>query len=178
MALKRRTKLQWFLFFNHIDLKISQKWYNPKFNLDSVPPVVRCGVMHCFVFGKAGAEAIALWATACPSPCLPSHPSLPCPRAGPSQPGVVGAWHSALLGSSSCTLAGENQLWSEAGGLPGNWKGVIKNGIFQTTSDVLLAEGNRLLGIWTALGFGLNCKVGWDFRPPGSWGLRTQLKAY
>lgn len=136
-------------------------------------------VMGFFVFGKALAEEISLWAIACPAPCLSSNSSpLHCPRAGPSKSRVVEAWHSALLDSSSCTLTGENQLWSKAGGLPGNWKGVIKNGLFQTTSDVLLAEGNRLLGIWTALGFGLNCKVGWDFRPPGSWGLKTQLKAY
>lgn len=91
---------------------------------------------------------------------------------------VVGAWYSAFLDSSSCTLTRENQLRSEAGVLPGNWKEVIKNGVFQTTSDILLVEGNRLLGIWTALSFGLYCKIGWDFRPPVSWGLRTQLKAY
>lgn len=135
--------------------------------------------MHYFVSGKSWAEVISLWSTACSSSCPPSNPSLfHCPRAGPLQPGVMGAWHNTLLDSSSCIFTGENQLWSEAGNLPGNWTEVIKNGIFQTTSDVFLAEGNRLLGIWTALDFGLNCNVDWDFRPPGSWGLRKQLKAY
>lgn len=147
-------------------LKNKPKWDNPKIQFG----FSFCSCSLLWVMHKKKKKFLRLflvWAS-----------SFHYPRAGPSKPRVVEAWHSALLDSSSCTLTGENQLWNKAGGLPGNWKGVIKNGLFQTTSDVLLAEGNRLLGIWTALGFGLNCKVGWDFRPPGSCSLKTQLEAY